>query len=143
MPSNPFTIVFAFKVDGDGSYNFFTHDDLDIQINQSSGSTTFQINTSTSIGVGDIDAELDYVYAIIVVNGTSVKVYINGNLTPLEGFLPTYSSTGENDLIVGSEGLTLSNFRIVGAEIDISSYDTNYLYNDIANNEGDIFFEVS
>lgn len=143
LPSSAFTIMFAYKVSGDGTYNVITHEDLTVDLVVAGGATTLELNGLTSILLGDINNYSGWALLFIVLDGTDVSVYVNDSIVPITDTLAGYSSTGAFNMAVGSTGLSLSNFRIVGVAIDISSYDTNYVFNDIQNNNGNIYFEVS
>lgn len=135
---------FAFKVDGDATYNLMLHDDLNVKAIQASGSTSLEFSNGTdtvAISIGDVDAELDWVVVLINISGTAVTIYVNDSLTPITGTFPSYLPTGAHNLAI-ADGISVSNFVIGSGVIDISSLEKNYIYDDIVNNEGDLFFEV-
>lgn len=145
MPSEVF-VHFAFKVDGDGSYTLFEHDDLTVTLIQSGGSTTiaFKGNTAStsSIGLGDIDAEVDWNSILSTISGTELKIYLNESVIPIVGYMPNYSPSVTGDIVVGSVGLDVSNFVIGSGVIAMDEMQENYIYKDIVRNNGDLFFEV-
>ena len=105
------------------------------------------MTTSLVVAGANVDTLVDLfddVWHSVVINveaNGDFDIFIDDSIIPTSGNDALLIGGTNQDLIIGDVDLSLFGVRIGGGNMDMSTFAINYIYKDLIENNGNVFFE--